>query len=319
MSDVLTMDGFGEFGDFEGMLAGLLRERVEVDAPRGFEQRLLARLAQEEASMVIAVRPFGFAESVKTPRRSWSMGGAVVAHVVVLAVVLALASERTAPYRRVMTPVEMVETVELTPPPRLMPQPKVAGGGGGQPDHAPVTAGHLPKFSTEQLLPPKAPPTVDPKLVVEPTVVAQDLKMADNKMPDLGSPSSTLKGFSMGNGMGGGIGSGNGNGIGPGSGGNAGDGVMEVGGGVSPPKVIYQVDAEFSEEARKAKFSGDVYVSVIVDEQGRPTHVHVSRGVGMGLDEKAVEAVRQYKFKPAMLKGKPVKVAVDVNVVFNIY
>ena len=313
MSDVLMMDGFGEF---ESLLAGLLRERVEVAAPKGLEQRLLARLAQEESQVAAAIRPFAFAESVKTPRRSWSMGGAVVAHVVVLAVVLALASERTAPYKRVMTP---VETVELTPPPRLMPQPKVAGGGGGQPDHAPVTAGHLPKFSTEQLLPPKAPPTIDPKLVVEPTVIAQDLKMADNKMPDLGSPSSSLKGFSMGNGTGGGIGSGNGNGIGPGSGGNAGDGVMEVGGGVSPPKVIYQVDAEFSEEARKAKFSGDVYVSVIVDEQGRPTHVHVVRGVGMGLDEKAIEAVRQYKFKPAMLKGKPVKVAVDVNVVFNIY
>jgi len=313
MSDVLMMDGFGEF---ESLLTGLLRERVEVAAPKGLEQRLLARLTQEEAQTAVAVSSFAFAESVKTPRRSWSMGGAVVAHVVVLAVVLALASERTAPYRRVMTP---VETVELTPPPRLMPQPKLAGGGGGQPDHAPVTAGHLPKFSIEQLLPPKAPPTIDPRLVVEPTVIAQDLKMADNKMPDLGSPSSTLRGFSMGNGTGGGIGSGNGNGIGPGSGGNAGDGVMEVGGGVSPPKVIYQVDAEFSEEARKAKFSGDVYISVIVDEQGRPTHVHVVRGVGMGLDEKAIEAVRQYKFKPAMLKGKPVKVAVDVNVVFNIY
>jgi len=313
MSDVLMMDGFGEF---EGLLGGLLRERVEVEAPRGLEQRLLARLAQEEGQTAAVVRPFAFAESVKTPRRSWSMGGAVVAHVVVLAVVLALASERTAPYKRVVT---LVESVELTPPPQLKPQPKLAGGGGGQPDHAPVTAGHLPKFSTEQLLPPKAPPTIDPRLVVEPTVIAQDLKMADNKMPDLGSPSSTLRGFSMGNGTGGGIGSGNGNGIGPGSGGNAGDGVMEVGGGVSPPKVIYQVDAEFSEEARKAKFSGDVYVSVIVDEQGRPTHVHVVRGVGMGLDEKAIEAVRQYKFKPAMLKGKPVKVAVDVNVVFNIY
>ncbi len=313
MSDVLMMDGFGSF---EGLLAGLLRERAEVEAPRGLEQRLLARLAQEEAQTAAVVSPFAFAESVKTPRNAGSMWGAVVAHVIVLAVVLALASERTAPYKRVLVP---VATVELTPPPQLAPQPKLAGGGGGQPDHAPVTARHLPKFSTEQLLPPKAPPAIDPKLAVEPTVIAQDLKMADNKMPDLGSPSSTLKGFSMGNGTGGGIGSGNGNGIGPGSGGNGGDGVMEVGGGVSAPKVIYQVDPEFSEEARKAKFSGDVYVSVIVDEQGRPTHVHVERGVGMGLDEKAVEAVKQYKFKPAMLKGKPVKVAVDVNVVFNIY
>jgi len=83
--------------------------------------------------------------------------------------------------------------------------------------------------------------------------------------------------------------------------------------------VIFQVDPEFSEEARKAKFSGNVYVSVIVDEQGRPTHVRVARAIGMGLDEKAIEAVKQYKFKPAMLHGKPVKVAVDVDVVFQIF
>jgi len=280
------------------------------------EQRLLARLAQEEKPTG-AVGPFAFAESVKTARSAWSTWFAVGAHVLVLGVLFAAASMRVAPYKTALKP---VETVELTPPPPLLAQPKLAGGGGGQPDHAPVTAGHLPKFSTEQLLPPKAPATIAPKLAVEPTVVvAQDLKMADNKMPDMGSPSSTLRGFSLGNGNGGGLGSGDGNGIGPGSGGNAGGGVMEVGGGVSAPKVIYQVDPEFSEEARKAKFSGDVYVSVIVDEQGRPTHVHVERGVGMGLDEKAVEAVKQYRFRPAMLKGKPVKVAVDVNVQFNIY
>jgi len=58
---------------------------------------------------------------------------------------------------------------------------------------------------------------------------------------------------------------------------------------------------------------------VIVDEQGRPTHVRVVRAIGMGLDEKAIEAVKQYKFKPAMLHGKPVKVAVDVNVRFQIF
>jgi periplasmic protein TonB len=313
MSEAMVMDGFREF---EGLLAGLLRERVEVDAPRGLEQRLLARLAQEQKEVAAAV-PFAFAQRVKAPRSSWSMGGAVVAHVVVLLVLLALAKERTAPYRRTMEP---VASVELMPPPPLLPAPKLAGGGGGQPDHAPVTAGHLPKFSTEQLLPPKAPPTIPPQLVVEPTVVvAQNLKMADNKMPDIGSPSSTLHGFSLGNGTGGGVGSGNGNGLGPGSGGNAGDGVMEVGGGVSAPKVIYQVDPEFSEEARRSKFSGNVYVSVIVDEQGMPTRVHIVRGIGMGLDEKAIEAVKQYRFKPAMSKGKPVKVAVDVNVQFNIY
>jgi len=313
MSEAMVMDGFGEF---EGLLAGLLRERVEVDVPRGLEQRLMARLAQEQQEAAAAI-PFAFAQRVKAPRSSWSMSGAVVAHVLVLLLLVALAKERTAPYKRTM---ETMLSEELMPPPPLLSAPKVAGGGGGQPDHASVSAGHLPKFSTEQLLPPKAPPTIPPKLPVEPTVVvAQDLKMADNKMPDIGSPSSTLHGFSLGNGAGGGIGSGNGNGIGPGSGGNAGDGVVSMGAGVIPPKVLLQVDPEFSDEARKARFSGNVEVELVVDEQGRPTHIRVARGVGLGLDEKAIEAVRQYKFKPAMQNGKPVKVAVYVDVQFNIY
>jgi len=193
------------------------------------------------------------------------------------------------------------------------------GGGGGQHDIAPPTAGHLPKFAQEQIVPPKAPPTEAPKLAVEPTVVMQkDLKMADNTMPNIGMPNSPLKGFSMGTGSGTGIGSGDGSGIGPGSGGNTGGGVYRVGGGVTEPKVLTSADPEFSEEARKAKFSGNVLVYFIVDENGTPTHVHVARGVGMGLDEKAVEAVRQYKFKPGMKDGKPVKVELAIEVNFQI-
>ena len=308
MSDV--MDGFG---DFDGLLAGVLRERVLVAAPKGLEQRLRARLAQAETP---EVRPFAFAERVKTPKSAVSMWMAVGAHGLVLAMLLAVASVRVMTQRSIG---KNVAAVEIVPPLPMAPKRDLNGGGGGQPDKSAVTEGHLPKFSQTQVLAPKAPPMIAPRLAVEPTVVVQqDLKMADNKMPDMGSPTSTLKGFSLGTGRGGGIGSGIGDGIGPGSGGNFGDGVMQVGGGVSEPKVIYQVDPEFSEEARKAKFSGNVYVSVIVDEQGRPTHVRVERGVGMGLDEKAVEAVKQYKFKPAMLNGKPVKVVVDVDVVFQI-
>ena len=194
------------------------------------------------------------------------------------------------------------------------------GGGGGQAGPTAVTKGHLPKFEAEQLLPPKAPPLNTPKLAVEPSVVVQDnLKMADNKMPDLGAPNSNLKGFSMGNGSGSGIGSGNGAGIGPGSGTNMGGGVMHIGGMVKAPAVLSSVDAEFSEEARKAKFSGNVLVGLWVDAQGNPSHVHVVRGVGMGLDEKAIAAVRQYKFKPATLNGKPVQVDLNIEVNFQIF
>jgi protein TonB len=220
----------------------------------------------------------------------------------------------TAPAKPVVT------LTDLKLPPKIPPAKEAIGGGGGQHDLAPVTQGHLPKLAQQQIVPPKAPPTIAPKLAVQPTVVVQpDLKMADNTMPNMGSPTSTLKGFSMGNGNGGGIGSGNGNGIGPGSGGNTGGGVYHVGGGVSQPKLLFSPDPEFSEEARKAKFSGNVEVYLIVDENGAPTHVRVARPIGMGLDEKAVEAVRQYKFKPAMKDGKPVKVDMYVDVNFQIF
>ncbi len=98
-----------------------------------------------------------------------------------------------------------------------------------------------------------------------------------------------------------------------------GGGLRKIGGGVSEPVVLYSPDPEFSEEARKAKVSGNVIVYLQVDTNGRPTHVHVIRGIGLGLDEKAVEAVRQYKFKPAMENGHPVAVEMNVEVNFQIF
>jgi protein TonB len=215
---------------------------------------------------------------------------------------------------------QVTELVAPPTPPPLPPKLEQIGGGGGAHDNAPVSQGHLPKLAQVQIVPPKAPPTIPPKLAVEPSVVVQkDLKMADNNMPNLGDPKSSLHGVSMGDGGGGGLGSGSGNGIGPGSGGNTGGGIEHIGGSVSKPVVLYSVEPEFSEEARKAKFSGNVQVYLIVDEQGNPSHVKVVRGVGMGLDEKAREAVLQYKFKPAMKNGKPVKVDLYVDVNFQIF
>ncbi len=94
--------------------------------------------------------------------------------------------------------------------------------------------------------------------------------------------------------------------------------VRKIGGSVSQPMLIYKVDPEFSAEAKKAKFQGIVLVNLIVDANGTPQLVHVLRGIGMGLDEKAVEAVRQYKFKPAMEDGKPVPVELNVEVDFKV-
>ena len=206
------------------------------------------------------------------------------------------------------------------PPPPAPPKATVMGGGGGQKGPTPVTKGNPPKFAPEQIVPPKAPPLEQPKIAVDPTVnVQQDLKMAHVDVPQFGVPNSPLVGMSMGNGSGGGLGSGNGNGIGPGSGGNMGGGVMRIGGGVSAPVILFQPEPEFSEEARKAKVAGNVLVYLQVDQTGTPTHVHVIRGIGLGLDEKAVDAVKRYKFKPAMKDGKPVVVEMNVEVNFQIF
>ena len=90
-------------------------------------------------------------------------------------------------------------------------------------------------------------------------------------------------------------------------------------GGVSAPKLIFAPDPEYTEQARRAKYQGVCVVSLIVDAQGKPEHVQVVRHLGMGLDKKAVEAVKQYTFKPATLRGQPVVVEVNIEVNFRIY
>jgi TonB family protein len=93
-----------------------------------------------------------------------------------------------------------------------------------------------------------------------------------------------------------------------------------VGGAVSQPVPLNNVEAEFSDEARRAKYQGVCLISVIVDIYGNPQNPRVVRALGMGLDEKALEAVRKYKFKPAMKDGKtPVPVMINVEINFRLY
>jgi periplasmic protein TonB len=267
--------------------------------------------------LVLESKPIAVPDRMATKRSPASAAVAIGAHVVIiLLIALFIASQM-----KVMTPAKKDIATVIAPqtPPPIAPKLQQIGGGGGQHDIAPVSKGRLPDLAQKQLIAPKAPPTIAPKLAVEPTVVVQkDLKMATNDMPNLGAPSSSLKGISLGNGNGTGIGSGDGSGIGPGSGGNEGGGVYHIGGNVSMPVVLYKPEPEFSEEARKAKFSGNVTVYCYIELDGTPSHVRVVRGVGMGLDEKAVEAVRKYKFKPGVKDGKPVRTDLYVDVDFTI-
>ena len=228
------------------------------------------------------------------------------------------------------------ETVTLVAPSMDIPVMKPAkapsggGGGGGDRDKFQAPKGNIPKPAMEQITPPAIVVRNDhPKLAVEPTVVMPpQVKLAMNA-PNLGNPTAAMpsgppsngtgSGGGIGSGSGGGIGVGTGPGVGEGRGGGIGGGVFRVGGGVSAPKVTYQPDPEYSEEARKAKYQGVCVLSLIVGPDGKPRDVKVARSLGLGLDEKAIEAVNQWKFEAAQKDGKPVAVAINVEVTFRLY
>jgi TonB family protein len=207
--------------------------------------------------------------------------------------------------------------------PKLPPAAQKAGGGGGggQKMPQPVAHGEAPKFAPKQFMPPvQAIP--QPKLPTPPTITAQ----APQIQADLyGDPLSKLMNNSagqgqsgFGNGDGNGVGSGHGNGYGPGSGGGMGGGLYQIGGDVSQPVPIYKIEPEYSEEARKAKYSGTVLLSVVIDANGNTRDIHVVRPLGLGLDEKAIEAVAKWRFRPAMKGGHPVAVQAQVEVNFRL-
>jgi TonB family protein len=129
----------------------------------------------------------------------------------------------------------------------------------------------------------------------------------------------TGSGGGIGNGRGTGVGFGTGAGFGPGEGGGFGNDIFRVGGGVTAPREIYAPDPEYSEQARKAKYQGTVLLWVVIGADGRIHDVHVQRSVGMGLDEKAVDAVRNWRFEPARKDGRAVAVQINIEVNFRLY
>ncbi len=223
----------------------------------------------------------------------------------------------------------VMQVIDLTAPPlsAYMPKKDTMHGGGGGGTRAPLEAskGKLPKIAPRQFTPPRVDPPEHPKLPMVPTIVSE-VQPPDVNMPNYGDPMSHLGipsngtglGGGIGSGSGGGVGSGRGPGVGPGSGGGFGGGAYRIGGGVSPPSVISKVEPEYSEQARKAKWQGTVILQLVVDEHGMPRDMRVTRSLGLGLDEKAIEAVGKWRFKPGMKDGKPVPVIATIEVNFRL-
>jgi protein TonB len=215
-------------------------------------------------------------------------------------------------------PPTTANSVELAPyVPMKVGKGGPSGGGGGDASKLKASTGVPPKAAKQQFTPPNVLPQQKSKLMIEPTVVA-DIKPPANTQ--LGDPLSKLMTLSNGTAVGGGIGSGSGGGVGSGHGGpGVGPGIFHVGDGVSAPRAIYTPEPEFSEEARKAKYQGVVVLNIVVGTDGRVHSPRVVRSLGMGLDEKAIEGVKTWKFDPSKKDGRPVAVEMNIEVAFNLY
>ena len=266
--------------------------------------------------------------------RSNGVLGSAIVHVVFLALILGAASLGHEVVQQAK-PRETVVLIAPSPESYTLPTSKkeVSGGGGGG-DHDQIQApkGRLPKPALQQITPPQIVMRNEkPKLTAEPTVVVPpQVHLAENRMLNLGNPAAaplpaappsngTGSGGGIGAGSGGGVGVGHGPGVGPGSGGGIGGGVYKVGGGISAPQAVNTPDPEYTEEARRAKTQGTCILWLIVDADGRPRDIRLVRGLGFGLDAKAIEAVKQWRFEPAKKDGKPVNVQISVEVGFRLY
>jgi TonB family protein len=282
----------------------------------------------EVTSAAIPVPEIWTKNSQFTRVQAMSMAFHVVA--LVLLIVPFLPELMSPPTTQAKTNVTAISFSEYAP--KLPPGTKKAGGGGGGGEHNVLAAskGKVPKFDWTQITPPSVKPPVNPRLAATPTVLGPpDLKLPSPNMPNWGDPMAKLTNDSSGTGGGGGIGSGccggvgsgDGRGVGPGHEYGTGGGYPTGGtGGYGMPVCIYCPLAKFSNEAVKAKYQGVVMLSIVVTPDGRAIDIHVSKGLGLGLDEEAVKAVRDWRFTPAKgPDGKYSAVAVQIEVDFRLY
>jgi periplasmic protein TonB len=296
-----------------------------------FSQLKYIFVREERPDIQVTAQPVEVDEIFKEYKfRSSSLAFSMVVHVVAVLAILFVPAwlVKQIGAKTTTTNVELLDPSQLTLnlPPKA--EKSGGGGGGGRREVIPASKGKLPRPSDKQLTPP-TPKIVnlDPVLSVEPTVIVPQL----NSFPDInianygdplgipGPPSSGPgTGGGIGTGTGGGVGSGKGGGVGPGEGGGIGGGVFRVGGGVSAPSIVFRVEPTYSEEARKAKYQGVVVLSAIVRKDGTIEILKVVRGLGLGLDENAIQALKQWKFRPGMKNGVAVDVALNIEVNFSL-
>lgn len=304
----------------------------------------LTPLAPPDPLFARVVQKSGFADR----QRGVHTVGSSAIHVLLLAVLLWWTSgpTETAPVEDHHEPARLVFLIK--------PGPGGGGGGGGLKNPLPArkverkaparAKTQVPKVTPERVLaarrvveePPKPvpPPAPAPKpvekapeplpsrILVAPVVATagsdKDREGVIERGTDTGASQGAGVGGGAGTGQGAGTGEGRGSGIGDGSGGGTGGGPFRPGSGIEPPRLLREVKAEYTDEARRRGITGDVVLEIVVRRDGSVGDVTVLQGRGAGLDQRAVAAVRQWRFSPARRRGEPVDVLVEVAVEFTL-
>ncbi len=230
-------------------------------------------------------------------------------HAVALGILLLLTS------RSVESPPRANRVVSVLEPLRWQRPAAVKNSGGSNRTALPARHGAPPPKAHRTFIPPRVP--LDSKLPMPITVAFASPTQIDPAA--VGDPMSRLLEGALG--ANGGIGIGDwahGPGIGTGGSGPPGISSNAAVRSVTAPVLIFQVEPEFSEEARKAKYQGMVLLAIDVDASGHPTNIRVLQGLGMGLDKKAIEAVSRWRFRPGLRDGKPVVTSATVQVSFRL-
>jgi periplasmic protein TonB len=224
-----------------------------------------------------------------------------------------------------------------------LPGPGGGGGGGGLRQKAPppralrkgmqhldspipVRKAPAPVEAMARPEPPPPPPAVKPEPL--PPIVAPVVAVASNERDRAGiidTPASAQAdsrgpgaGGGVGSGTGTGLGSGDGAGIGAGSGGGTGGGPYRPGSGISPPQILKEVKADYTEDARRRGVEGEVVLEIVVRHDGSVGDVRLLNGLPGGLNDRAMAAVRQWRWAPAHRLGQAVDVIVEVAVEFKL-
>jgi protein TonB len=290
---------------------------------------------QAGSARMLASMKFAASDLSAGGTNPWAIGTATAMNAAVLALLIALGLRHPlAGGLPIEPPNEMhLNDFTVVAPSRLSLDSLLThgGGGGGSNSLTAPSPGHLPPRVDNPVVSLQQPVLEHPLIATQSAInVPAEIKLPDDPslqkigvsnahvvMLDPGGPG---KRGGIGIGANGGDGPGDGPGFGPGKNGGTGGSTYSPGvGGVSNPVVTYAPIAEFSDEARQHKYEGVCIVSLIVDAQGNPTSLRVTRSLGMGLDEKALDAVRLYRFKPSLKNGRPVAAYASVEINFHLF